>query len=86
MTPEQWEEFNKSIDELNEGLSKANDSLNQGNPNYRKNTTNTVTGTLQSEYVSSFNRICVYDGVTGEFTKTIKRSSVCPLSATYEID
>ena len=39
MTPEQWEEFNKSMDELNEGLSKANDSLNAGNPNYRNNNT-----------------------------------------------
>lgn len=95
MTPEQWEEFNKSMDELNEGLSKANDSLNAGNPNYRRNnnTQNSPQplkrqqyGTLESEYVSGFNKICVYDGVMGEFTKTISSTSICPLSAYIEID
>jgi uncharacterized protein YukE len=95
MTPEQWEEFNKSMDELNEGLAKANDSLNAGNPNYRRNNNTqsnqqplkrTVTGQLQSEYVSGYNKICTYKGISGEFTKTISRAYTCPLYETIEID
>ncbi|MDC3244939.1 hypothetical protein OAU16_01685 [Gammaproteobacteria bacterium] len=80
--------------DINEGLQRANDALNQGNPNYRNNNTQNSPqplkrqqyGTLESEYVSGFNKICVYDGVMGEFTKTISSTSICPLSAYIEID
>ena len=85
----------ETIEELNEGLAKANDSLNAGNPNYRRNNNTqsnqqplkrTVTGQLQSEYVSGYNKICTYKGISGEFTKTISRAYTCPLYETIEID
>lgn len=94
MTPEQWEEFNKSMVALEKGLGEANATLNQGNPNYQNNNTQDSLsipkrqqyGTLESEYVSGFNKICVYDGILGEFTKTLSSTSICPLSSYIEID
>ena len=83
----------KMWNDLAEGLQRSNDALNQGNPNYRRsNTPNSPQplerqqyGTLESEYVSGFNKICVYDGVMGEFTKTINSTSICTLSAYIKI-
>ena len=78
MTPEQWEEFNKSMDELNEGLANANDSLNAGNPNYRRNTPNTSSDSIQpmttrylyeSEYLKGTQKVCVYTGSYGNKTQ-----------------
>ena len=78
MTPEQWEEFNKSMDELNEGLAKANDSLNAGNPNYKRNTPSTSSDSTQpmttryfyeSEYLKGTQKVCVYSGSYGNKTQ-----------------
>ena len=39
------------------------------------------TGFLESDYVSGFNKICIYDGISGTFTKVISSTSLCPLSS-----
>ena len=95
LTPEQqanWEKFDKKLDEFNEVVGESNDILNAGNPNYKNNSGNTDqfkterSGTFQGEYVSGFNKICIYKGISGEFTKTFTATTICPLRATIEID
>ncbi|MDA9143401.1 hypothetical protein N9N99_02390 [Gammaproteobacteria bacterium] len=45
------------------------------------NTARGQTGFLESDYVSGFNKICIYDGISGTFTKVISSTSLCPLSS-----
>ena len=38
-------------------------------------------GYLKDEYVSGFNKVCIYEGVSGTFTTNISSVGICPLSA-----
>lgn len=38
-------------------------------------------GNLANEYKSGFNKICIYNGVSGSFTKVINNTALCPLTA-----
>ena len=78
-TPEQWEEFNQGMSDLEESLGESNAILNGRNSYYGNRTSQS--GNLNRDYVSGFNKICIYDGVSGEFAKTISSTSLCPLSA-----
>ena len=40
-----------------------------------------ITGFLKSESVSGFNKTCVYESVSGDFSKTISATAICPLNA-----
>jgi hypothetical protein len=42
------------------------------------------TGYLEDEYISGFNKICIYSGIKGDFTKTISSQALCPLTAKQE--
>lgn len=68
--------------QLGEALNQSTATLNQNNPAYNQNQ-NTVknTGFLKDEYVSGFNKVCIYDGISGTFTLNISSTGICPLSA-----
>lgn len=39
------------------------------------------TGFLKGEQTSGLNKICYYEGPSGQFTKTVRSINICPLSA-----
>ena len=68
---------------LSDSLGRANNILN-GRTSTKTSVSQGQTGYLEDEYVSGFNKICVYSGVSGKFTKTISSVSLCPISATQD--
>ena len=40
-----------------------------------------ATGFFERESVSGFNKTCTYSSTRGEFTKTIRSTQICPLTA-----
>ena len=68
--------------QLGQALSESNAMLNQNNPAYNQNNSAPKnSGYLKDEYVSGFNKVCIYDGISGTFTVNISSVGICPLSA-----
>jgi len=68
--------------QLGQALSESTAMLNQNNPNYNQNNTAPKnSGYLKDEYVSGFNKVCIYEGISGTFTINISSVGICPLSA-----
>ena len=42
-----------------------------------------ATGFLKGERTSGMNKICYYNGPSGDFTKTISSVSICPQTDSY---
>ena len=71
-----------ALQQLGHALSESNAMLNQNNPNYNQNNTAPKnSGYLKDEYVSGFNKVCIYEGISGTFTTNISSVGICPLSA-----
>tara|TARA_B100001093_G_scaffold294155_1_gene280583 strand:- start:238 stop:690 length:453 start_codon:yes stop_codon:yes gene_type:complete len=70
----------EAMQEIADRFGEINDQQS-GRTSTKSSVTQGQTGYLEEEYVSGFNKICVYSGVSGKFTKTISSVSLCPISA-----
>lgn len=62
-------------------ISMGNALQGAGNTYQGYNAARGQKGFLNGDYISGFNKICIYNGASGTFTKVVSSASICPISS-----